>query len=216
MGSVELRLTDVMRAWMNGARSEHTTSPAAGPGQAHSTPQYSGASAWFFDESAQLTQVEAPNTTGTDPNIVMQAASQVADSTLINTARYGAAIPATAAMVATGGIMATQTGRPASQGYKPMPKLTLGDPSITLQTQDASRIISGLAEAQGFMQVTEPRQRMPRGIQGFSNPQIRLIPPMPWAPASQRPAGLPLQMGSAAGHATVSMAQAANPNIAAG
>ena len=104
-------------------------------------------------------------------------------------------------MMATSGIMATQMGRPVNQAYKAMPRLRLGDPSITLQTPDASRIIPGLAEAQGFMQVAGPRHMMPRGIQGFNSPHIQPIPPIPWAPASLRPAGPPLQVGPATGHA---------------
>ena len=218
MRAVELRLTDVMRAWMNGARPEHATSPAAGPGHAHSTPQYSGASGWLFDESMQLTRVEVPNTTGSDPNIIMQAASQVEDSTFMNTARYNVATPttATAAVIATGGIMATQTDRLVNQGYKPMPKLTLGDPSMTLQAHNATNLLTGIADTQGFMQLAGPGHRMPRGIQDINNPQGQLIPPIPWAPASQRTAGLPLQMGSVAGHAAVAMPQTLGHSSAGG
>ena len=57
MKAVGLRLSDLVQGWTT--RQEHTTSPASGPGQAHSTPQYSGGSVWFLDETSRLTQVEA-------------------------------------------------------------------------------------------------------------------------------------------------------------
>ena len=61
------RLSGMVQRWA--IRGEHTASPASGPGRAHSTPQYSGASVWFADETAQLTQVEAYGTQATDMNV---------------------------------------------------------------------------------------------------------------------------------------------------
>ena len=87
---------------------------------------------------------------------------------------------------------------------------------MTLQTHNATNLLTGLADTQGFMQVAGPGHRMPRGIQDINNPQGQLIPPIPWAPASQRTAGLPLQMGSVAGHAAVAMPQTLGHSSAGG